>query len=241
MRRALVLARRELRAYFDSPIAYIFLVVFLALSSYFFFFQIQGFFFVGQATMRIYFEILPYLLLLVVPALTMRLWAEERRAGTEELLLTFPLRPLEVVAGKFLAAFALVALTLLLSLPLAFTVASLGPLDWGPVVGGLLGGALLGASYLAFGMFVSSLTRNQIVAFILTLVGLLVLVTVGSTLVLARAPSALAPFLEAVDLESHFKAIARGVPDLRDLFFYLSFIGFFLYLNAAALAWRRWR
>ncbi len=241
MARSLVLARRELRAYFDSPIAYIFLVVFLALSSYFFFFQIQGFFLVGQATMRIYFEILPYLLLFVVPALTMRLWAEERRAGTEELLLTFPVRPFEVVAGKFLAAFALVALTLLLSLPLAFQVAALGPLDWGPVVGGLLGGALLGASYLAFGMFVSSLTRNQIVAFIVTLVGLLFFVSVGSTLVLARAPAGLAPFLEALDLETHFKAIARGVLDLRDLFFYLTFIGFFLYLNAAALAWRRWR
>lgn len=238
MGRSLVIARRELRSYFDSPIAYLFLIVFLVLATYRFFID---FFLLGQASMRGFFELLPYLFLVIVPAVTMRLWAEERRSGTEELLLTFPVRPFEVVAGKFLAAFALVLLTLVLSVPLALTTSALGPLDWGPVLGGWIGGAFLGAAYLAFGMFVSSLTRNQIVAFILTLVGLLAFVLVGSRVVLARAPAGVATWLESVDLETHFQSIARGVIDLRDLFFYLTFVGLFLYLNAATLAWRRWR
>ena len=238
MGRTLVIARRELRAYFDSPIAYIFSIVFLVLACLRFF---HDFFFFQQASLRGLFEVLPYLFLLIVPALTMRLWAEERRSGTEELLLTFPVRPFEVVAAKFLAAFALVVGTLLLSTPLAVTAALLGPLDRGPVLGGFVGAAFLGAAYLAFGMFVSSLTRNQIVAFILTLVGLLAFVLVGSRIVLMTAPAGIATLLESLDLESHFQSIARGVFDLRDLLYYLVFIGFFLYLNAATLTWRRWR
>lgn len=239
MKRSLGIARREFGVYFDSPIGYIFLVAFLVWSTWNFFFN-KFFFLAGQATMREFFAYLPTVYLLFVPAVSMRLWAEERRAGTDELLLTLPLRPWEIVFGKFLAALGLLAIALLCSTPLAFTVSALGPLDWGPVIGGYFGALMLGAACLAVGLFVSSLTRNQIVASIFTAVILVVFHFLGSTDFQLWIPQSLVPFADYASLSSHYESAARGVIDLRDMFYYAGFAGLFLYLNAAVLMWRKW-
>lgn len=239
MRRSLGIAKREFGVYFDSPIAYIFLVVFLVTTTWNFFFN-KFFFLAGQATMREFFAFLPTLYLFFIPAITMRLWAEERRAGTEELLMTLPLKPWEIVFGKFLAATSLLAIALLCSLPLAITVDALGPLDWGPVVGGYVGALLLGAASLSVGLFVSSLTRNQIIAFILTVATLVVFHFLGSTDLQLWLHQGLVPWADYASLSSHYEAATRGVIDLRDVIFYLGYAGLFLYLNAAVLVWRKW-
>jgi ABC-2 type transport system permease protein len=238
VRNLFAVARREFRAYFDSPIAYVLLVASLAFWSFWFF---RDFFLQGQATLRGFFGLLPWTFLFLASVLTMRLWAEERRLKTEELLFTWPVRPGEVVLGKFAAALALLVLTLLLSLPLAITADALGPLDWGPVLAGYLGAILLGAACLALGLFFSSLTENQIVAAILTLVVLFAFLVVGLPIVVARSPATLAPVLEYVGFKTHYDSVARGVLDVRDVFFFALATAVFLRLNAMALAWRRWR
>lgn len=238
MRNLLAVAKREFRAYFDSPIAYVLLVASVAFWSFWFF---RDFFLQGQATLRSFFGLLPWTFLFLGAVLTMRLWAEERRLGTEELLFTWPVRPGEVVLGKFVAALALLVLTLALSLPLPITVSALGPLDWGPVVAGYVGAVLLGAACLSVGLFLSSLTENQIVAAILTLVVLFALLVVGLPIVVAQSPPALTPVLEYVGFKTHFDSAVRGVLDARDVLYYVVCVAIFLRLNAVALAWRRWR
>jgi ABC-2 type transport system permease protein len=221
--------RRELQGYFNSPIAYIFMVVFLLLSSWLFF---RGYFLFGQADLRPFFGLLPWVFLFFVPAISMRLWAEERKLGTAELLMTLPVRDEEVILGKFLAGLTLVTATVFLSFPLVLVTAHLGDLDPGPVVGGFLGSIFLGGAYLAIGLFMSALTENQIVAFILGVVACFAMFIVGEGLVLVAAPSSLAPLLRFLGLGAHFESIGRGVIDTRDVFF--------LYLNRAVLAGRRW-
>lgn len=239
MRRTLAVARRELGVYFDSPIAYIFLVVFLSIMGWLFF-DWANFFPTGQATMRGFFDFLPWVFIPFIASVSMRLWAEERRTGTEELLLTLPARTSELVLGKFLAALGLIAAGLVGSLPLALTVAALGPLDWGPVIGGYLGALFFGGACVAVGLFLSSLTRNQIIAFILTLVVLFAFYVLGTGQVTMHLPAALVSWVDYVSTGSHYESAGRGVLDLRDLFFYLAFISVFLMLNCAALGWRRW-
>lgn len=229
--------KRELRSYFNSPIAYIFMVVFLLLSSWLFF---RGFFLYGQADLRPFFSLLPWIFLFFVPAVSMRLWAEERKMGTLELLMTLPVRDWEVILGKFLAGLTLIVLTVLLQFPLVVVISILGDIDMGPVIGGFLGSVFLGGAYLAIGLFVSSLTENQIVAFILGVVVCFALFIVGESMVLFAAPKALAPFLRFLGLGAHFESIGRGVIDSRDVIYYLSVIGFFLFLNRVSLAGRRW-
>jgi ABC-2 type transport system permease protein len=177
---------------------------------------------------------------LLVPALTMRLWAEEAKSGTLEMLLTFPARDGELVLGKFLASWALLAVGLLLTLPLALAVAFLGPLDWGPVVGGYLGALLLGAAYLAIGQFISALTENQILAFILAFVVCLIFYGMGTEVVVRLFSDRTATLLRSLGTGSRFESIARGVIDLRDLVYYLSLTGFFILLSIGALRARRW-
>ena len=154
--------KKEFRSYFNSPIAYIFITFFLALSAWFFF---RGFFIISQANMRGFFTIMPWLYLFFVPAVTMKLWAEERKLGTVEILMTLPIRDYEVVLGKYLASFALLGVTILLSLSLPIAVASLGDPDGGPIFGGYIGLLLMGAAYLSIGLFASTLTENQIISF----------------------------------------------------------------------------
>lgn len=239
MNRILSVARRELLSYFNSPIAYVFLTVFVG-AALFTFFNVKAFFARGQSDLRPLFEAIPLLTLLLVPALTMRLWAEESKSGTLELLLTFPAKEIELVFGKFLASLALLAVALFLTLPLAVMVAFLGDLDWGPVVGGYVGALLLGAAYLAVGQFLSALTENQILAFILALVVCLALYGMGTELVVGFFSDRTATILRALGTGSRFESIARGVIDLRDLLYYVSLTSFFTLLSVGALRAKRW-
>ncbi len=239
MTRIRAVTLRELRAYFNSPIAYVFLLVFAG-AALFTFYNVGAFFSRGRADLRALFDAIPFLMVLLVPALTMRLWAEESKQGTFEVLLTLPAQDYELVTGKFLASWALLATGLALTLVLPFTVAGLGDLDWGPVVGGYLGALLLGAAYLAVGQFVSATTENQILAFILALVICLGLYGLGLEAFAGLFPDRTASVLRAIGTGSRFESIARGVIDLRDLVYYLSLTGFFLAASVAALRVRRW-
>nr|HPQ41838.1 ABC transporter permease [bacterium] len=159
--------KREFRSYFDSPVAYIFITVFLVLTGWLFF---SSFFIVNYASLRGFFDILPWMFLFFVPAVTMRLWSEEKKLGTMELLMTLPVKDSDVVIGKFFASYAFMSLTVLLTFPLVISVSTLGNPDSGPIIGGYLGAILMGGAYLSIGMFASSLNENQIIAFILGVV-----------------------------------------------------------------------
>ncbi|MEZ4682295.1 MAG: Gldg family protein [Caldilineaceae bacterium] len=239
MRQILSVTRKELDSYFGSPMALIFLGAFLAVTL-FTFFWVETFFARGIADIRPLFEWMPLLLIFLVAALTMRQWSEEQRAGTLEMLLTLPVKPWQLVVGKFLAVMALVALALGLTLPLTFTVAYLGPLDWGPVIGGYLAALLLAAAYTALGLFISSLTDNQIVALITTAI-------IGGIFYMAGTPTLQeyvgGPWnavMRGIGTGSRFESIQRGVIDLRDLLYYLSLAGIFLVLNTLSLDRKRW-
>ena len=240
MRRAGVIAARELRAYFHSPIAYVFLLAFAG-AALFNFFNLQGFFSRGVADLRGLFDTVPLLLLLLVPALTMRLWSEEEKQGTLEILLTLPAQHRELVLGKFLASWCLLGVGLALTLGLPITVSFLGPVDWGPVVGGYLGALLLGAAYLAVGQFLSATTENQLLAFLLTAVVCLALYGVGSDPFVSLFSDQAAALLRSLGTGSRFASIARGVIDLRDIVYYVALTGFFLYLCVYSLQSKRAR
>lgn len=236
--KALTIARREVGSYFDLPIAYVVLPAFLILSGLYVF-VLQPFFLVGRVSLRPFFEFAPFIFTLFVPAVTMRLLAEERRSGNLEVLLTWPVSDLALVAGKFLGAFALLAVALALTLPFPLAVAAIGELDWGPVIGGYLGLLLLGGAYLSIGLLVSALTRNQIIAFVGGFAVCFALYVAGKALPLV--PPNLAPWLEAISFDLRFAGIARGVVDLRDVVFFVSVIGVGLGLTAEVLTARRWR
>ncbi len=236
--RTLLVARRELAGYLDLPIAYVVLPSFLVLAGTWFF-VLNPFFANGQATLRPFFELVPFLFTFFVPAITMRLFAEERRSGTLEVLLTWPLRDWEVVTGKFLGALGLLATATLLTLPFAATVAAMGPLDWGPVVGGYLGLLLLGSAYVSLGLLASVWTSNQIVAFIVAFLICFAFYVVGRAL--PMVPQALAGPLEALSFELRFDRVARGVVDSRDVVFFVSVVAVALGLAAETLRARRWR
>ena len=230
--------QKEFKSYFNSPIAYIFIITFLLFSGWLFF---RTFFLIGQAHLRPLFGILPWLFLILAPAVTMRAWAEEKKLGTMEVLMTLPLRDYEAVLGKFLANFVFIIITLLLTFPLVATTYVLGEPDTGAIVGGYLGACLMGGAYLAIGLFVSSLTKNQIVAFIIGIVTCFALLIVGEDIVLMSAPSVVVPLFTYLGLGAHFESVSRGVIDSRDLIYYLSVIGFFLFLNTLALESRKWK
>ncbi|MFW5888685.1 MAG: ABC transporter permease subunit, partial [Patescibacteria group bacterium] len=226
------LFKKELMSYFNSPIAYIFIAVFLMVGNWLFF---DGFFLMERADMRSYFQLLPWMFLFLAPAVTMRLWAEEKKLGTIEFLLTLPVTNWQVVLGKFLGSLVFVFITLLLSAGLPITVSLLGNPDPGPIVAGYLGALFLGGAYLALGIFMSSLTKNQIVAFVLALVACFSAFIIGADFVLAGAPSSVAPVMRFLGLGAHFHDIAKGVIDSKDIIYYLSFIFLFLWLNVKVL------
>ncbi len=233
---------RELRGYFNSPLAYLFITVFLVLTSWLFF---RTFFLAGTASLRAYFDLLPWVFLFLLPAVTMRLWAEEKKLGTFENLLASPVTEGEAVLGKFFASLAFLFIALSLSLVLPVLLFFTGSPDWGAVAGGYLGTVFLGATYLALGLWVSGLTESQIVSFILSCALLFVWTILGEDFVVQTVPPAAAAFLRTLGLGQHFSSIARGVLDSRDIVYFLASAGFFLYLNAATLRsrlrtdWRR--
>jgi ABC-2 type transport system permease protein len=233
-----ILFKKELMAYFNSPIAYIFIGVFLVVGNWLFF---KSFFLAGEANLRPYFDLLPWIFLFLSPAITMRLWAEEKRSGTIEFLLTLPVTDWQVVLAKFFSSLAFIALCLLLTSTLPVSVASLGNMDWGPVIGGYVGALFLAGAYLSLGIFISSLTKNQIIAFVLGLVACFAAFIIGANFVLTGAPSFLTPLMAFLGLGSHFYNIAKGVIDSKDILYYLSFIFIFLWLNARTIESRGWK
>lgn len=233
-----ILFKKELMSYFNSPIAYIFIGVFLIVGNWLFF---NSFFLIGQASLRNYFSLLPWIFLFLSPAVTMRLWSEEKKSGTIEFLLTLPITDWQAVLAKFFGALTFLFITLLLSVTLPITAATLGNLDLGSVMGSYLGALFLGGSYLALGLFISSLTKNQIIAFVLGLVACFGAFIVGADFVLAGAPSFVAPVMKFLGLGSHFYNIAKGVIDTKDIIYYLSFIFLFLWLNVRVIERRAWR
>jgi ABC-2 type transport system permease protein len=234
MASTLTMARKELRGLFASPVALLFLGVFLA-SNLFLFFSWERFFARGLADVRPLFDWLPLLLVFLVSAVTMRAWAEERRSGTLEVLLTLPVPTASLVAGKFVAGMALVTLALGLTLPIPLTVALLGPLDPGPVVGGYVAALCLAAAYLSLGLLVSSRTDNQVVALLLTLLVGGALYGIGADGLQATVSASTAEVLAALGTGSRFDSIERGVLDLRDLAYYLGLTATFLVANAVSL------
>ena len=237
MNAALTVARREFAAYFATPVATVFIVIFLVLSGALTF-TLGGFFTRGQADLLPFFGFIPWLFLFLVPALTMRLWAEERRLGTIELLLTLPITPAQAVVGKFLAAWLFCGLALLLTFPLAITVNILGEPDNGVILTGYLGCFLVAGAYLAIGAAISALTRNQVIAFVLAVAGCFLFAAAGSPVVtefLSSKLPILAELARAVSVAERFNGFTRGVIAAKDFVFFASFIGFWLFVNAAIL------
>ncbi len=233
------IASRELRGYFNSAIALIFLATFL-LGVMFTFFWVDNFFANNTADVAPLFVWLPRLLIFLVAALTMRLWSEEHKSGTIEILLTLPVPIYRLVLGKFIAGIILVAVALALTLGLPITISMMGNLDWGPVIGGYLGALLLASAYLSLGLCVSSLTENQIVALIGTLVLGALLYLPGVEEVANLFGVEESEILRLIGTGSRFESVARGVLDLRDLAYYASLVAFFLALNTTILEARRW-
>jgi ABC-2 type transport system permease protein len=239
MKRILTIARKELGAYFGSPMALLFIGAFLVVTL-FAFFWVETFFVRNIADVRPLFHWMPVLILFLVAALTMRQWSEEQRVGTLEVLLTLPVRRVELVLGKFLAVMALVGVALGLTLFLPITVAILGNLDWGPVVGGYLAAMLMASAYAAIGLFVSSRTDNQIVSLIATVFVGGIFYLVGTSGVTSLTGGSVTEILRSIGTGSRFESIERGVIDLRDLIYYLSLSGAFLALNVLSLDAKRW-
>ena len=237
MKNVLTVARKEFKGYFESPIAYIFITAFLLLVN---FLYLWTFFVVGQADMEPFFGIMPFIFLFLVPSITMRLWAEERKMGTLEVLLTLPVREIDVVLGKFLASFVFLLVMLLLTFNIPLLLSFLGQPDWGMIICGYLGCVLLGASYLAIGLFASSLSENQIVAFIIAIAICTALLIVGEWFFLMLVPDLFVGVFDYMGLGTHFESMGRGVIDPRDVIYYLSVIGIFLYLNISTVENRTW-
>jgi ABC-2 type transport system permease protein len=232
------IAKRELVAYFTSPVAYVFLVIFLLLTG-FLTFTAGAFFERGEASLAAFFAWHPWVYLVLVPAAGMRLWAEERRAGTLELLLTFPVAAWQAILGKFLASWVFLAIALALTFPVAVTVNVLGDPDNGQILAGYLGSLFLAGGYLAITCMTSALTRNQVIAFILSVVLCLFLLLAGfspvTDLLVRWASPAFVDAVAAFSVVTHFDNFQKGVIDSRDVVFFLSVIGFSLFATAVVL------
>ena len=231
MRQAIQIFRKDFRSYFVSPIAYIVIAIFLLVTGWFFF---ATFFLFGQANLRNFFSLLPIIFSFVIPAITMRLVSEELNIGSYEILMTMPVTFSGVIVGKFMAALAFVVAMLLPTAAYPVTVALLGQLDWGPVLGGYIGAVLLGGAFCAVGLFASSLTRNQIVAFIIGMAICFTLTLIDKMLFFL--PRSLLGVLAYLGADFHFQNISKGIIDSRDVIYFASVV--FIGLYGAYLALR---
>ncbi len=231
-----VFYKKELKSYFDSPVAYIVITIFLLISGWFFF---NDLFLVNEASVRNLFSIIPFIFMFFVPAITMRQISEEKKSGTIEILVTLPVKDYQIVLGKFLAGLTLLGVALALTWVYVLILSALGNVDFGSAAAGYLGLILLGAAYLSVGLFTSSLTQNQIVAFIIGFVIIFALFMLDK--ILLFVPGFLASFFEYLSVGYHFSNLSRGVIDSRDLIYYLSLIFFFLFLAVRSLESRKWR
>jgi ABC-2 type transport system permease protein len=234
----LIVFRRELKSYFATPLAYVFIVIFLVLSAVFTF-QLGGFFERGQANLQPFFYWHPWLYLVLIPAISMRVWAEERNSGSIELLMTLPITLWQAVVGKFLAAWCFAGVALALTFPIWITVNYLGSPDNGVIVAGYVGSFLMAGGYLAIGTCLSAATRNQVIAFITAAVVGFVFLLVGYPpmleLVRGVLPQTLVDAIASLSFYSHFDAISKGVIDLRDLVYFAALIVFWLTATALVL------
>jgi ABC-2 type transport system permease protein len=235
MRNVPAIFRRELAGYFTTPLAYVFIVIFLVMAGILTFF-VGNFFERGQADLQPFFAFHPWLYLVLVPALSMRLWAEERKSGTIELFLTLPIRMIEAVLGKFLAAWCFAGIALILTFPFWLTVVYLGRPDNGVILASYLGSWLMAGALLAIGACISAMNKNQIIAFVVTAAIAFLLTVAGTPIVLGLlegwAPEWLVGAVAQTSLLGHFDTITRGVIELRDLVYLLSIIIAFLCANA---------
>jgi len=242
MNRILAITRRELISYFSTPLAYVFIVIFLVLTSAFTFY-LGNFYERGQADLSAFFSFHPWLYLFLVPAISMRLWAEERKSGSIELLMTLPIEPREAVLGKFLAAWAFITLALILTFPIWVTVNFLGDPDNGVIFAAYLGSLFMAGGFLAVGAFISATTKNQVIAFILSVVACFGFLLAGFSLVLdlfsSWAPQVLVDAIASLSFLTHFSNISKGVIDLRDLVYFSLLIVVFLYANTIILHLRK--
>jgi ABC-2 type transport system permease protein len=241
MRSTLIVARRELGGYFATPVAVVFIVIFLALQGVLTF-NLGDFFGRDQADLTPFFSFIPWVFLLLVPAITMRLWAEERRLGTIELLLTLPITQAQAVVGKFLAAWAFCIIALLLTFPFVITVNILGRPDNGVIACGYLGSVLVAGSFLSIGAAVSAATKNQVIAFVIAVAVCFVFAVASYPLVtafLSKTAPVLADIARHISVTDRFQSFTRGVIELRDLIYFASFIGFWLFVNTVIIDHRK--
>jgi len=236
------LFRRELQSYFSTPVAYVFIVIFLVLMGTFTFY-LGGFYEQGQADLRAFFNFHPWLYLFLVPAISMRLWAEERKTGSVELLMTLPITPWEAVLGKFLAAWAFTGIALSLTFPIWFTVNYLGDPDNGTILAAYVGSFLMAGGFLAIGSCLSAITRNQVIAFVISVVVCFGFLLSGFPMVLDAfrgwAPQVIIDAIASLSFLTHFSNISRGVIDFRDLLYFGLLISTFLYANTIVLQWKQ--
>ncbi len=237
-----VILKRELSSYFATPIAYVFIVIFLFLSGIFTFY-LGNFFARSQADLSPFFNFHPWLYLFLIPALAMRLWAEERKSGTIELLLTLPVTVAEAVVGKFLAAWVFTGIALALTFPIWLTVNYLGKPDNSVILAGYLGSWLMAGGFLAIGSCISALTKNQVIAFVITVVVCLAFILSGFPLVLdffsGWAPQWLVETISSFSFLTHFNAIGKGIIDIRDLIYFLTLMAFWLFATAILIEMKK--
>lgn len=241
MRNVLIIAKRELAAYFATPVATVFIVIFLALQGALTF-TLGNFFSRGQADLQPFFTFIPWVFLLLVPAITMRLWAEERRLGTIELLLTLPVTQGQAVVGKWLAAWAFCGIALVLTAPFWITVNLLGRPDNGVIAAGYLGALLVAGAFLAIGSALSAATKNQVIAFVLAVAVCFVFAVASSPIVtefLNNNIPVLGDIARRISVTDRFQSFTRGVVGLRDLIYFASFITFFLFLTTVIVDHRK--
>ena len=238
MRNVAIVAKRELRSYFATPLAFVFIVIFLALTGAFPFY-LGGFFLAGQANLQVFFGFHPWLYLLLVPAVAMRLWAEERKTGTIELLMTLPISTMEAVLGKFVAAWLFTGIALSLTFPMWITVNVLGSPDNGVIFASYIGSFLMAGAFLAIGSCLSAVTKNQVIAFIVAATVCFLFTMSGMELVLnffrAWAPDLLVETIASMSFLTHFTAVTKGVIDLRDILFFVTTIAFWLFATTVVV------
>jgi len=232
------ITKREITSYFTSPVAYVFIVIFLLLCG-FFTFMLGGFFERGEASLASFFMWTPWLYLFLVPAVGMRLWAEEQRLGTLELLLTMPISPWQAIVAKFLASWLFLGLALLLTFPIWITVNYLGPADNGAIIAGYFGSFLMAGAYLAVTCVTSAVTRNQVISFIIAVVVCFFLILCGwqpvTNLLVRWAPQWLVDTVAGFSVMPHFSSFERGLIDLRDILFFASLMVFSLFTTGVVI------
>ena len=236
------IVKRELGSYFSTPLAYVFIVIFLTLIGSFTFY-LGNFFARGQADLNAFFTFHPWVYILLIPAVTMRLWAEERKTGTIELLMTLPLTTTQAVIGEFFAAWIFIFIALVLTFPIWITVNYLGQPDNGVILAGYVGSLFMSGAYLSIGSCISAITKNQVIAFVIAATVCFIFTMSGVDIVLnffkVWAPEFLVNIISSMSFLVHFESITKGVIEIRDFLFYLSVIVFWLFLNVVVVEFKK--